>query len=242
MPQPLPDSVRGISFDFANTLYPLNRAETAATIRHLHAFLELRLNRPLPGDTLHELYLEIRERQFAENKATLRENDFPARLREMITRVDEPPSDALVSEAVEAYADGFIEEMKLPDGTYEGVRELSARYDGRIAVCSNFIVARAITEPLRRDGLLPLMKGAVISCDVGFVKPHPLVFETVAKMLDLAPHQIAHVGDDLEADIYGGRRAGMTTVLTTQLCEAIDTQRIEEARPDVTIDRLSLLV
>ncbi len=237
----IPAHIRGISLDFANTIYPLRKLELGSTIAHLHRFLEGRLDRTLPASTLYDLYVEIRDRQFAENRETLRENDFPARLREMIERVEHDPDDELIQGASDAYAAGFIQAMRIPDGAAEAIRSLFERFEGNVVVCSNFIRRDCIVEPLRRDGILRCLKGVVVSCDVGFVKPHPLVFQAVCETLELAPSEILHVGDDLDADISGGRSAGMLTAYSREWCDPVEESIVAEFAPDIVVSRLSEL-
>jgi FMN phosphatase YigB (HAD superfamily) len=237
----LPQNVCGVSLDLGNTIYPLRAQEMAQTIRHLHRFLEERLGEPLPFDTLEQLYREIRERQFTENRPTLRENDFEARLREMISAVHAPPSDELLREASDSYAAGFVHSLQLPEGAKDTIHRLWAAYGGQIVICSNFILSSPIRQLLIRDGLMPYLQAVVVSCDIGFVKPHPAMFAAVAEALELAPSEIAHVGDDLDADINGGRLAGMTTVYTTEWIEPHSSAHHIHGAPDVTIANFSEL-
>ncbi len=48
--------------------------------------------------------------------------------------------------------------------------------------------------------------------DVGVAKPAPAIFEHAVARLDLAPHEVLHVGDDLETDVAGALRAGLAAV------------------------------
>lgn len=51
--------------------------------------------------------------------------------------------------------------------------------------------------------------------DLGALKPHPVSFEHAVKTLGLAPEEILHVGDRLDADIAGAHAAGMRAALFT---------------------------
>jgi HAD superfamily hydrolase (TIGR01509 family) len=212
------------------------------TIRHLHAHLERRLDKRVAFETLDRLYVEIRDRQFAENLDTLCENDFEARLHEMIEAVHDAPNADLLRESLLAYAAGFVNALRLQDGMYDTVARLSAQFDGRVVVCSNFILADPIREILRRDSLLPHLMDVIVSCEIGFIKPHPLIFEVTAMALGLEPSEIVHIGDNLEADVIGGRKAGMTTVFTSEFRDPVDQGELAMAAPDFTVARLSDLV
>jgi putative hydrolase of the HAD superfamily len=53
----------------------------------------------------------------------------------------------------------------------------------------------------------------VISSEVGFRKPHPSFFQAACARLGLPPEQVLCVGDDLENDVRGAIRAGLTSLL-----------------------------
>ena len=53
----------------------------------------------------------------------------------------------------------------------------------------------------------------VISSEVGFRKPHASFFEAVCQRLGLSARQILCVGDDLENDVRGAMRAGLSAIL-----------------------------
>ncbi len=53
----------------------------------------------------------------------------------------------------------------------------------------------------------------VSAADVGYLKPHPAIFEHALKKTGTTPEQTVFVGDDPEADIIGAQRMGMKAVL-----------------------------
>ena len=59
----------------------------------------------------------------------------------------------------------------------------------------------------------------MISGDLGYRKPHPLVFEKLVEALGVSTDRIAFVGDDVEPDILGATRAGLKPVLSTYIRE-----------------------
>jgi putative hydrolase of the HAD superfamily len=75
----------------------------------------------------------------------------------------------------------------------------------RLAVISNW--DERLRGLLRRLNL-NLFETLAISCEVGFPKPSPAIFNHAARELDLWPGAILHVGDSLELDVAGARGAG----------------------------------
>ena len=53
----------------------------------------------------------------------------------------------------------------------------------------------------------------MISSEVGFRKPHPAFFQAVCEHLGLAPRQVLCVGDDIDNDVRGALRAGLSATL-----------------------------
>jgi putative hydrolase of the HAD superfamily len=61
---------------------------------------------------------------------------------------------------------------------------------------------------LHKLDLAKYFEAIVVSCDVGFPKPSPVIFEQAARKLGEAPEFILHVGDSLEQDAEGAAAAG----------------------------------
>jgi 2-haloacid dehalogenase len=53
------------------------------------------------------------------------------------------------------------------------------------------------------------VKHVVISETVRAYKPHPRMFETALEQLNLAPHEVLHVGDSQVDDLQGAKGAGL---------------------------------
>jgi FMN phosphatase YigB (HAD superfamily) len=67
---------------------------------------------------------------------------------------------------------------------------------------------------LENLGLSPeLFECRVSSADVGYLKPHPAIFEHALRSLDIRPEEAVFVGDNPEADVAGAQSAGMYAVL-----------------------------
>ncbi len=60
---------------------------------------------------------------------------------------------------------------------------------------------------LRRLKLHDYFEAIVVSHEIGFPKPSPVIFQHAAEKLALPPEAILHVGDSLEMDAQGARAA-----------------------------------
>jgi putative hydrolase of the HAD superfamily len=58
-----------------------------------------------------------------------------------------------------------------------------------------------------------LIACALSSSEHGYLKPHPSIFESALKLLDVSASESVMVGDSLAHDIEGARRVGMRGIL-----------------------------
>jgi FMN phosphatase YigB (HAD superfamily) len=86
---------------------------------------------------------------------------------------------------------------------------------------------------------MPFLDARITSGDVGYLKPHPEIYEHILKMLELKPEQAVFVGDRPQNDIAGANIAGLTSVLISP--PHLDRD-LEGVVPDYTITTLSELL
>lgn len=69
-------------------------------------------------------------------------------------------------------------------------------------------------QELRACGLLEYFGACRFAAvDVGYLKPHPKIFETALECVGARPEEAVFVGDNIEADIMGAQGVGMRAVL-----------------------------
>ena len=80
-----------------------------------------------------------------------------------------------------------------------------------LAIISNWDERlRPLLRELRLEGYFETV---VISCEVGFIKPSPVIFGHAARRIGVAPEHVLHVGDSPAEDIAGAQTAGFQAVL-----------------------------
>ncbi len=67
-------------------------------------------------------------------------------------------------------------------------------------------------EELRELGLDKYFESTAVSCDLGYMKPHPNVYQYVFDEMKIDPRETAMVGDSLRADVEGPQALGMTAI------------------------------
>ncbi len=216
-------SIRAITFDFGNTLVPVDRAGLRRVVEATGEAVVERLG-PFDLDTFFRIWAEERSRQFREEVPQFREVDLAdrfvrvlARLRGMPAPRDDVPWDqagaALKSQpeeiawAVEVYSRSFIRVMP-PDPSIERTLAALAAH-ASVAILSNWPLAATIDRYAEAAGWGPHLSAVVVSQRVGTIKPHPRIFVEARRLLgDPDPGAILHVGDDWAADVVGAVRAG----------------------------------
>jgi putative hydrolase of the HAD superfamily len=92
---------------------------------------------------------------------------------------------------------------------------------------------------LRHYGFLDYFDARLASGDVGYLKPHPAIFEEMLALLETAPERTLFVGDRPANDIAGANEVGMISVL---MKPAHLDRPLDGVKPDFTIERLSALL
>jgi putative hydrolase of the HAD superfamily len=67
-------------------------------------------------------------------------------------------------------------------------------------------------EEMRELGLDKYFESTAVSCDVGYMKPHPKCYEYTLEEMKLDPRETAMCGDSLRADVQGAQAIGMTAI------------------------------
>jgi putative hydrolase of the HAD superfamily len=70
------------------------------------------------------------------------------------------------------------------------------------------------------------------AADIGYLKPHPTIFQMALNCAGVKPHEAVFVGDDPEADIAGAQAAGLHAVLryTARRGLQLDSAIVPDAR------------
>lgn len=67
-------------------------------------------------------------------------------------------------------------------------------------------------EEVRELGLDRYFETLAVSCDLGYMKPHPRIYEIALDAMGVAANATAMVGDSLRADVQGSQAQGMTAI------------------------------
>lgn len=88
--------------------------------------------------------------------------------------------------------------------------EAQAHAGYRLALVSNTGMdnGTAMRPTLDSLGILGQVTQALFSSDEGVAKPNPLIYQRLCDLMQVEPHEILHIGDNVRADYKGARAAG----------------------------------
>jgi len=195
---PPPRAIRAITLDLDETLWPF--APIALRIEQaLNGFFRQyspQTAQMYPPERMQALRARIwgEHPELAHDVQALRQLTILQALR------DSEGDAALLEAACEVFLQARNEIEFYPD-TLAALTRLSAR-----------VPLAAITNgnaDLDRAGLGHLFAFRLSACDYGAAKPDPGIFHAACARLGLAPEEVLHVGDDIDADVLGAARAGL---------------------------------
>jgi HAD superfamily hydrolase (TIGR01450 family) len=73
-------------------------------------------------------------------------------------------------------------------------------------------------------------------------KPSPRIFRLALQRLHVKPSHAAMIGDQIETDMLGARRAGVHTILVLTGVDNRETTRLSKIKPDMTIENVDNLL
>ena len=209
---------RAFTFDLWNTLIVPN-AEWAdvreARLSHLADWL-LSLGAVRPRDELADIYTAAQALADEAARTEQKSPDVAALVRQMSTQLGVDADDAAHGALQEVLEDSYPEEaFHAADGVAAVLEELRSR-GYRLGLVSNlgWTPGRVMRREMQRIGLLEFFDDAALafSDEVGYLKPHPAIFEAALSALGAAPDETVHVGDLKTTDVAGARALGMRTV------------------------------
>ncbi|MCH7718686.1 MAG: HAD family hydrolase [Chloroflexi bacterium] len=170
-------------------------------------------------------------------------------------RLEQPPSEQLMSEALVALGCVFPDDLLpaltavmfgaeadmpvIEPDTLATIGSLQQRGLAMGCVTNTILLEEGIVDPLRRLGLLRYLRSTVVSSNMGYRKPHASLFLRALEELGVAPHEALFVGDRLVDDVGGAQGVGMRAVLTHQYRQ--EQLGSAAVTPDAVIQRLSEL-
>jgi len=206
--------VKAIGFDLFNTLITADpKAVSEAVERLIKSLWKSGLSfEEVPfKKTYRRCAMDFLEKTKEDGRETHNRFWISAALQELGYPVE--PDDARIATALDAYFSAFFDYCHLIPGTVDMLNELKGFY--RLGLLSNFTHAPAGRGLITQLGLAPFFQVLLISGELGYRKPHAMVFQQLVKNVGVDRSRLLYVGDNIEADINGALLAGIRPVWFT---------------------------
>ena len=212
--------LKGALFDLDDTLIDWSGVKLGWTeiealrVRRVSNFLNRGQRRRVPDTTgLVELYLERTREAWSDARTSLRAPHMPNILMNALAELGIESGDLTAADVIRAY------DWSAVPGTTVFPDALPALHALRAQGIKLGIVTNAPKPMSMRDveldalGLIEFFPDCRLSAaDIGYLKPHPVIFERALERLGASPEETVFVGDHPVADIKGALDAGMRAV------------------------------
>lgn len=244
-----PRLVRGVIFDFDDTLAHLSRPRDellAEGARQAEAFMRAAGMDDLPDDMAENI---VRARLFAEEKSEEEREEHIAddAMSFLLQFVGYPASKMdpdVLRKAVEIFYAPEMMAWRLNPGARECLQTLHAA-GYKLAIVANYNCDRIFQRTIDYLGIRPWLDMSLCSASVEYRKPDTQIFEIVLERWDALPYEVVVVGDSLLHDVQGGLELGAQTVLVTTATmpqtHFDNAQLAAQITPDAAIDHLAEL-
>ena len=192
--------VKLLSFDLDDTLWPCNPTILSAE-NAIYEFLKTNT----PDITRRYSIIQLREKRldFLKQHPELSHDLTALRLHSLKALATEfEIDDEWVDDAFQVFYDAR-QKVTLFDDVAGALDTLQGHF--RLVAVSNG------NASIEKTGVGHWFEFSVSAADVGFMKPHPAVFETVMEKSDCSIDEVIHIGDDYN-DVLGATQAGIRSV------------------------------
>jgi putative hydrolase of the HAD superfamily len=190
-------------------------------------------------DLFHRRIQELFQQSWVRAKEAWRLASFGETLQECFRSFDLDQATIDLDEVMRLYEWGVWPGVVPFADTVEVLTELRQRGYKTGLVTNSFVPMWMRDVELEKLGLLPYLDFRLASGDIGYIKPHPAIYERILDMIATTPERALFVGDRPENDIAGAKEAGMISVLIKP--PHLD-RPLGDVRPDYTIVSLTELL
>jgi len=180
-------------------------------------------------DVFYDAFSQSYHKVTVRRRADLKEIVSQERFRIMLGLLGRPP-DEITDEAVETITKAHMaqlqESFEVRPEVFKALEWAQKRY--RTGMISNFGYAPALYESLDRFGIRGAFETVVVSAEVGWCKPHRMIFDHTFEKMRVRPSEALFFGDQLYIDVYGALNAGMDVAW-------VETERQDWMPPEVQV-------
>lgn len=210
--------IQAVIFDLDDTLLDWSQQHdwlsnvSGPHIENVYTYLAANGN-SLPEQTvLFQNYQDVIIDSWREAKKTWAAVNFEAVLRQCFERSGLDVSSIDMDEVLLAYDWATVPNVSLYEDTIDVLDSLFGQ-GYKIGLVTNSMMPMWMRDiELREYGILDYFDARITSGDIGYMKPHPAIYERVLQLLDVAAETAVFVGDRPANDIAGANAVGLTSI------------------------------
>lgn len=224
--------IQAITFDLWNTIFT-NRFYSDLRLNYLTQLLE---RRQIPFSfndvkNAFDLAFYLPKRNYEENDHIYTEERITKMLNILNIHLTKPDTGLIKN---------IFEEIMLNDppplkkGVKKTLEELSLDY--QIGLISNTGVTpgRIIIRTFQEYDILQYFHVKIFSDEIGYYKPHPILFKSALREFKCIPQNAIHIGDKLETDVKGAKDCNMLTIWFNES----NSPKLDTIKPDYEIHEI----
>jgi HAD superfamily hydrolase (TIGR01549 family) len=233
--------VRAILFDLGDTLLNFQPLNTRAIVRQgaAEAYQRLReLGCRLPSCDRYRKR-NIASVRWALIRGWLTGREFNALdvMRHHAAKAGAPDTDEFMRELAWTWYKPVVPFSSIEPDLIPTLQTLRAEGLKLGIVSNTFIDGQILDRHLKIMGLFEFFPVRIYSSEVGYRKPHPLIFHTALNAIGTRPRETLFVGDVVKNDVIGAGRLGMKTAF-----KQLPATMHKRPRADYIIKRIAELV
>jgi FMN phosphatase YigB (HAD superfamily) len=185
--------------------------------------------------------LQVSELRRIDLKEILSQQRFKIML-EMLGRPASEITDAAAEAITRAHMRQLQESFEVRPETLQVLDWAKKRY--RTGMISNFAYAPALYESLDRFGIRSAFDTIVVSAEVGWCKPHRIIFDHTLKTMGIYASDALFIGDQLYVDVFGAVSSGIHVawIETKRQDWSISGTERPDCRPTYTVPSISGII
>jgi putative hydrolase of the HAD superfamily len=147
--------------------------------------------------------------------------------------------DPRVVAGLDVFFQDFIDTLELREGAVELLDEVGKNY--RLGLLSNFTYGPVIRKSLRKIGLHQHFNEVIVSEEIGWRKPSPVIFQDMLLRLGVAANEALFIGDSPLEDIKGALDMDIKTVFLPSQFNSLKDLSESKLSPDYSVLDLGAL-
>ncbi|ODS31448.1 MAG: Phosphoglycolate phosphatase [Candidatus Scalindua rubra] len=146
-------------------------------------------------------------------KDDIKSGDMKNKVQTLLEEINVEISAEMFKKLINEWYQPFARELDIYEDSESTLKALRQKGFRLVAVTNTAWSGELIEGDLRRFGVASFFEAVIVSSDIGYRKPSPVIFERALRELGLDASECIFVGDSIIEDIQGAQQMGMRAIL-----------------------------